>query len=78
VNRHCFRADGDPKMAFETFDKAQEAAEDNFRRRHIRCHAYRCDEHGWHVGGNVPRAERDVTRPEPVLPRQRRRDRIAC
>lgn len=78
MNRDCLRADGEPKTAFATFDAAQQAADDNLRRRHDRCHAYRCPEHGWHVGGNVPRAERDVAKPEPALPRVRWRDRIAC
>jgi len=78
MNRDCFRADGDPKMAFDSFDKAQAVAEDNIRRRRVRCHAYRCAEHGWHVGGNVPRAERDQVKPEPSLPPRRRQDRLAC
>ena len=50
--RQCVTNQGIPKLAFATFDEAMDVV----ARQHgeKRTHAYRCDEHGWHLGHNMP------------------------
>lgn len=69
--RNCFTAEGNPKIAFASFDDAFEAAQAILSRRRGRVHAYRCTAHGWHIGGNVARVYRDeIDSAQPHLPRR--------
>lgn len=49
--RTCTNRHGDPKAAFCSFDEAHEHAIGHTTER---AHAYRCQEHGWHIGSNRP------------------------
>jgi hypothetical protein len=50
--RQCVTAQGVAKKAYSSFDEAQHIVTQT---RPDRMHAYRCSEHGWHVGHNFDR-----------------------
>lgn len=57
MNSSCLLRNGRPKKCYKTFDDAHDAATRNSGEHYgRRMHAYRCDEHGWHVGHNVMRS----------------------
>lgn len=66
--RRCFNVDGTPKRAYHSFDAAQAMVALVEGQ-----HAYRCHEHGWHLGRNkVPHCARQGRTAMSVL------DRKAC
>ncbi len=50
--RQCFTTHGIPKLAYNSFDEAHDVVLATAATQKRRVHAYRCDEHGWHVGSN--------------------------
>lgn len=51
----CVGYNGKPKRAYATFDEALEECA-----RHCGMVAYKCKEHGWHVGHELSRPLRDA------------------
>jgi len=51
-DRQCNTRDGVPKVGYATFGEAHEAVLSVAYHQRQRVHAYRCEEHGWHVGSN--------------------------
>lgn len=50
--RQCKTSGGVAKLAYASFDEANEAVLSIAQHQRKRVHAYRCLEHGWHVGSN--------------------------
>jgi hypothetical protein len=48
--RQCFRHDGEPKLAFETFDEAFAMVSGAIGHGSKKMRVYKCQQHGWHVG----------------------------
>jgi hypothetical protein len=50
--RQCLTRDGVPKIAYQSFDAAHDVVLATASSQRRRVHAYRCADHGWHVGSN--------------------------